>query len=183
MPKITKPFKSFSVLDVTQGFHDIHRAIDCVKSYGRPLVAPENVRIDEIRLPKSGLTGTDDELANGYGLWMTGLETGYRYQYWHTFALFPCWGGDTVKRGQIVAYMGNSGNVRVNGVYVPLKDRSSEPFKGTHLHETVQVNGKYVDPLSVMDVTTEPTYTTFDEVGAYVRTLKKVAQLLAKGNI
>ena|SRR3990167_1418407 len=178
MNSITKPYKRFSVLNITQGFHSGHQAIDCVSSYGTPLVAPENVLIEQIITP----TNLNEEggLKNGYGLWMVGQETGNRYLYWHTLPILPVWGGDIIGRGKIVAYMGNSGNVFAGGVYVPLEERNREPHQGTHLHEMVKTNGLFIDPLTIMDVSTEPTYTVGEVLASAMKTLVKLAKLLTR---
>lgn len=175
-----KPYRKFSVLDVTQAYHDGHRAIDCVPkgiAYGTPLVAPEKCKIEEIRTPSS-LKDEFNDLANGYGVWMVGLETNRRYLYWHTLPVLPVWGGDIVEKGQIVAYVGNSGNVYTGGVYVPLDVRDNEPHLGTHLHLAVQVDNVPVDPIPLLDVITEPTYTIADQLVAAAKCLGKIKLLI-----
>jgi murein DD-endopeptidase MepM/ murein hydrolase activator NlpD len=49
--------------------------------------------------------------------------------------------------------MGNSGFVMFNGVVVLDKDRLVKPYSGTHDHFEVRVDGKYVDPLPLIDWT------------------------------
>lgn len=48
--------------------------------------------------------------------------------------------GDTVKQGQIIGIMGNTGSVRP----IPTVDN---PSAGTHLHFQIELNGEVVDPL------------------------------------
>lgn len=48
--------------------------------------------------------------------------------------------GDTVKQGQVIGIVGNTGNC------LP-RPTPSSPFNGTHLHFEVRVNGKPVNPL------------------------------------
>src|SRR3990167_6090653 len=181
MNQITKPYKKFSVSDITQGFHLGHQAIDCVPqkgAYGKPLCAPEKVLIEQIITPTN--LSEEGGLRNGYGLWMVGQETGNRYLYWHTLPILPVWGGDIIGRGKIVAYMGNSGNVFAGGVYVPLEERNNEPHQGTHLHEGVKINDLFINPLTIMDVSTEPTYTIADELASAMKVLVKILKLLAR---
>ena len=47
--------------------------------------------------------------------------------------------GDTVKQGQVIAYVGNTGNVSP-------KPTTSNPHAGAHLHFEVWVNGTRVNP-------------------------------------
>lgn len=172
-----KPYKNFSVLDVTQGFHSGHKAIDCVPksgAYGKPLCAPEMVKIERIITPTKVDESLDD-LEIGYGVWMKGLETGRRYLYWHCLPIFPVWGGQVVQGGQIVAYMGNSGNVSVQGKYVPLENRVASHL-GVHLHLIVQENGVPVDPLVL--IRDEPNYSTWDLISSTTKTLTKLKLLL-----
>jgi len=48
--------------------------------------------------------------------------------------------GDTVKQGQVIGIVGNTGNC------LP-RPTPSSPLRGTHLHFEVRVNGKPVNPL------------------------------------
>ena len=48
--------------------------------------------------------------------------------------------GDTVKQGQVIGTVGNTGNVSP-------RPSSSNPLAGTHLHWEVRVNGKPVNPI------------------------------------
>ena len=180
--KITKPFKKADVLMITQGFHMEHRALDWFPrrgklAYGTPLVAPERVLIEKIY--GNNLTNNDAELINGYGVWMQGLETGYKHLYWHTLPILPVSSGDTVERGKIVAYCGNSGNVESGGSYVPISERLNKPHLGTHLHQSVFENGVSFDPLTIMDMSTEPTYTLFDFIKAFTEVLARITKLIS----
>ena len=47
--------------------------------------------------------------------------------------------GQTVKQGQVIAYVGNTGNVYP-------RPTASNPHAGAHLHFEVWVNGKRVNP-------------------------------------
>ena len=48
--------------------------------------------------------------------------------------------GDTVKQGQVIGIVGNTGNVKP-------RPSSSSPYSGTHLHWEVRVNGRAVNPI------------------------------------
>lgn len=187
--KLTKPFKGVYV--VHQAFHAKHDGIDLgsprwVAGYGTPLTAPEDVVIERVVTPGYLVEdGNFELLKKGYGLRMRGLETGNLYLYWHCLPGFPVWGGDKVKRGQIVAYMGNSGNVRSSAYGpsvppVPLEDRTnrSKNFPGTHLHMEVVVKGKKVDPFPLFDWTAEPTYTNMDILAAAAKVIGKFKLIL-----
>jgi murein DD-endopeptidase MepM/ murein hydrolase activator NlpD len=180
--KILKPFKRASTINVTQGYHAGHQAIDWQPSwvrggYGTPLVAPEKSKV--IRLYGNAYTPNDNKpLENGFGLAMEGLETGLEHLYWHTQPTMPVNVGDTVEKGQIVAYCGNSGNVYQGGQYVPLEHRYLDNKAGTHLHQEVRQNGVKIDPNTLIDWNVEPTYTIFDELKAITKTLWKISSLL-----
>ena len=172
-----KPFKGANILQVTQGFHGGHKAIDIVSTYGTALTAPEACRV--VRIYGDGkIDGSTAELAYGYGVRLKGLETGQQYLYWHTWPYLPVWSGDIVKAGQIVAFMGNSGNVFTGGQYVALFERTVSPFKGTHLHlEMFDSSGSPRDPVPLIRWDIEPNYTTQDYLKAVSATLLKISKL------
>ena len=173
---------------ITQKYHSGHKALDIVsyenwerdRGYGEPECAPEDVEI--LAYTGEGYTpGNTDNLEHGYGIFMKGLETGYSYLYWHTWPYFPVNVGDIVKRGKIVAFMGNAGTVRVGGKYVPLNKRTQAPNLGTHLHmemytKTWKLGKKktFVDPLKHIDFSLEPIYNQFDLLKAFSIILSKV---------
>lgn len=179
--KLTLFFKGMTKDDITQVFHSGHKAWDLVeyntptgKLYGTPLCAPENCLV--LGVTKESLSHDNSGLEHGYGIRLRGLETGHDYLYWHTLPTFPVWGGDTVKRGQIVAYMGNAGYVTVGGVYVPLEERVKDPEPGTHLHVVVYKNGVEIDPMPLINWNWQPQYTFLDFVRAMMVVLKKISQ-------
>lgn len=178
--------------DISQTYHANHKALDITPDdrkifygYGTPLTAPEEVRIIRI----TGDTYTPDSTKNlqrGYGVWMKGLETGFTHLYWHVLPYLPVWGGDIVKRGKIVAFMGNAGLVYRGGVYVPLEDRTDPDFPGLHLHwETFDPTfrmgdakaGHEVNQIPLLDYSLQPTYTTLDHLLAYGVVVKKWRKL------
>lgn len=189
MKKLSQPF---SDTYITQYFHSGHYALDMVstkkqKSYGLPLVAPEDAIV--IRIVGNTYTPEDtSNLKRGYGIFLQGLETGLFHQYWHTQPVCPVSVGQTVKRGKIVAFMGNAGTVRRNGKYVEVGDRLTVEKPGTHLHwevmksyDPIQVRkGEHVDPFPLVDWLTPTKYGTFDLLSAVSITLLKTKGLLAK---
>lgn len=150
---------------------------------GVPLVAPEDVLI--LALVGDKYTpGDTGPLKKGWGVFMKGLESGHIHQYWHTAPVFPVAMGETVKRGKIVAYMGNSGLVYTNGVYVPISERYTS--KGTHLHweyfttYTAGKKGEHMDQQPLIDWSLSPTYTRAEQLAAAARTLLRTLQLISK---
>jgi murein DD-endopeptidase MepM/ murein hydrolase activator NlpD len=187
--KFLKPFKCASLNNVTQGFNATHRAIDWLPSrkagfggYGTPLVAPEDGIVHTVYTINNPKEDDDGKLiTNGFGLWIIG-DSGRDHLIWHTQPVMPVSLNDRVKRGQIVAYCGDSGNVFENGVYVPIEQRNIPNFLGTHLHQMMtdigEGKGSPVDPLPLIDFDTEPSYTIFDELKAISITLLKISKLL-----
>lgn len=191
MFKLTPPYKDASIAKITQGFHANHKGLDMIsrmplitRGSGSPLVAPENVEI--IRIVGDGFSNTEEEAidarAHGWGIFMKGLESGKVHIYWHCHPYFPVNVGDFVKRGKIVAFMGNSGLVRSGGVYVPITERYTN--RGTHLHwEMVDsykkgVKGAWNDIAPYLDWNLKPTYTLFEELSAWATVLLKMSKVL-----
>lgn len=190
---LSAPFKGASLNNITQTYHPAHKALDIVSfsrpfinGYGTPLCAPEDVEIVLIR----GDAYTPDDISdetNGFGVFMKGLETGFTHLFWHTQVILPVKMGDRVKRGQIVAFMGNSGEVYSSGTYVPLEERTTPPFPGTHLHwelfdENYRIGGakRFLNPLDYVDWNIQPTYTNADHLKALAVVVGKAAGLLSK---
>lgn len=172
-----KPFKKASWSNINQTYHEGHKAIDWGGKYGTPLVAPERVLIQGINGDLYTVDPNDkSRLTFGYGIKMKGLESEYEYLYWHNLPFHPVNVGDTVEAGQIVAYMGNSGNVWSNGIPVPVDERTEQPHRGTHLHHEVYLDGEQVNFVKLIDFSVEPSYTIIDELSAMARALSKIAK-------
>lgn len=105
-------------IDPFTGRRRPHQGLDIVNRIGTPVIATAAGRVAE-RGRKSG-----------YG-WMVVLDHGYGYQtaYGHLDSI-KVKKGEQVKRGQVIATLGNSG-------------RSTGP----HLHYEVRVNGQPVNPV------------------------------------
>lgn len=194
--KLTIPFKDATPARITQGFHEKHKGIDIISlmpdttlGSGIPLVAPENVQI--LRIIGDGYSLTEKEAlqsrAHGWGVFMKGLETGKISLYWHCQPYFPVEEGQTVQRGKIVAFMGNSGTVYSKGTYVPVTERYTH--KGTHLHQELidklnnGVKRGFNDPQEYIDWDSKTTYTLFEELTAWSIVLLKKLNILKKGKI
>lgn len=184
-PILTKFFKGMTKENISQIFHAGHPALDIISwqkgftnGYGTPLCAPEMCRVEGITREWLEPEGSTEGIKNGYGIKLKGLETGYSYLFWHTLSVLPVNGGDIVKRGQIVAYMGNAGRVYSGGAYVPLEKRNYAPFPGTHLHIEMYDNGKQIDPLPFINFNWEPQYTLFENLEAIKNTLLKISRII-----
>ena len=103
--------------DPFTGERDFHPAVDISSQKGRPVYATATGRI--FAAGRNGAYGNLVEIDHGFGL-IT------RYGHLSEFAVAE---GDTVQRGDVIGYVGNSG-------------RST----GYHLHYEVHVDGKAVDP-------------------------------------
>lgn len=105
-------------IDPFTGQRRLHEGIDVVNRVGTP-----------IKATAAGIVA-ERGWRNGYG-WVVVVDHGYGYQttYGHLNAI-EVRKGERVKRGQVIATLGNSG-------------RSTGP----HLHYEVRVNGQPVDPL------------------------------------
>lgn len=173
---------------ISQTFHSKHQALDIISrqketvgGYGTPLCAPEACRVLSI-IGDSYTPESHAELEHGYGIWLKGLETGFTHLYWHVLPILPVSEGQVVTRGQIVAYMGNAGNVLSNNVYVPLESRTKNPYPGTHLHWEMfnpqytlgKTKNKYVlNPLNYLGAE-EPYYSIADQLKAIAVVISKI---------
>lgn len=182
---LTKPYKGASINHISQEFHAGHQALDIVPrgvfAFGMPVTAPEEVKITRIF---GDVLEADRPYKDGFGVYMTGLETGNKYIYWHFLRILPVWGGDVIKRGQIIGWCGNSGLVYSKGEYVPLADRLSPSKPGTHIHiEIKDRHGLKQNPRHLFNWLADPSYTSFDFIGAVGRTVSKMAKLTVRWNI
>ena len=100
------------------GRRQFHGGIDIAGARGTPVVAPAEGRVEFVG--NKGPLGNTVMIDHGFGI---------RTQYGHNEKVLVK-RGDVVERGQSIALLGNSG-------------RSTGP----HLHYTVEVNGKAVDPI------------------------------------
>lgn len=97
----------------------MHTGIDFAASIGTPIYATADGKVMEVDIKFSGY-GKMVEIDHGFG-----YRT--RYAHMHEFAVRP---GQTIKRGDLVGYVGNTG-------------LSTAP----HLHYEVLINGSQVDPV------------------------------------
>ena len=188
--KLSAPYKGADSAHISQHFKTgVHPALDMVQEsktygYGTPLCAPENCEV--LFFEESKLTpDVDGYITKGRGIFMKGLETGQVHLYWHTLPVFPVRVGDLVRRGQIVAYMGNAGLVYSNNVYVPIAERRTT-FRGTHLHWEVyspeyRLGGAkpFVNFEDQVDWTLQPTYGNKEIITATTAVLGKISKIIS----
>ncbi len=108
---------------LTQGFHKGHYALDIASVLNTPIYAAAAGTV--VREAHSGWN-------YGYGRYIVidhgnGVETLYAHNNITKVSV-----GDTVKKGQLIALMGNTGNVRGR--------------TGIHVHFEVRINGRKVNP-------------------------------------
>lgn len=155
MIKLCKLYSSCTPLQVTQGFHDGHKAIDIAGAYGEDIVAPFNAKVIDIveDVPEQNVDNLSlDDLRRGYGIKLRSIEDPtIEFLVWHTLPIFSVEEGETVLQGQPICEMGNSGFVLTGGQYVPIDLRTVPPYKGTHAHVELYINGERVDYLKYVD--------------------------------
>ena len=158
---LCKPYKKCKPSHLSQAFgvnpqpyqKNGHVGVDWSfpNAYGTFLLAPEDLVVEKLVKAES-ISDDTAPMRRGYGIVMRSISRPQRkHLYWHNLPVFPCKVGDVIKQGEEVAQMGNSGFVMQGGVKVPLEDRSKPPYPGTHLHQEIIVNGRYVDPLPLID--------------------------------
>ena len=126
---------------ITTYYSSYHRAID-IYSYsgnGSNIYAANN---GTVSLVKSGCV-VGDLSCNGKGgnYIVINHNNNYYTVYMHLKSI-NVKVGDTVSRGQIIGYMGNTGNV------IPVPSASS-PYSGTHLHFCLYVGEPYKDGYAI----------------------------------
>jgi len=186
---ICKPYKSAKLSDISnpfganpQWYNGVpHNGVDWVSSYGTPLVAPELCIVDNIITGES-INADLAPLSRGYGIILKGLISGKFHLYWHCLPMFPVKCGQTLKQGDVCAFMGNSGFVMTHGVVVPIKLRTQPPYPGTHLHQEVFIfdsNSQrvYENPLKLVDFSIPISYNLLTSIMIII---KKIINLILK---
>ncbi len=118
---------------VTQDFGSGHSAIDFGVYYGDPIVASMSGTV--IAAYDEGYFSKDNILWT-YGTYVVIQHDGYRTYYAHLSSRTVSI-GDTVEKGQVIGYSGNTGRVNSS---------SGGPYAGTHLHFEIR---KYYPSLGV----------------------------------
>jgi len=95
-----------------------HNGIDIVSPYGTPILATTDQTICSVKNDPSG-----------YGRHIRAIDDQYEHTYGH-LSLIIVKIGDTVKEGDVIGHMGNSGFV-ISGATPYWK---YNPYAGTHLH-------------------------------------------------
>ncbi len=101
------------------GGSDFHPGIDIANDYGTPIIAAASGTVTDAGW-NSGGYGNMVDIDHGNGIWT---------RYGHAEAVVVS-AGETVQKGQIIAYMGSTGF-----------------STGPHLHYEVHVNGELVNPI------------------------------------
>lgn len=101
--------------------YKLHNGIDLGGANGTPIYAPQKGVVKSIYSNSTGGNQLIIEHPNGYTTGYAHLQ-GYNVQE-----------GDTVKNGQLIAYLGSTG-----------------PVTGPHLHFTLKKDGDYLDPETVL---------------------------------
>lgn len=125
---------------VTQYFSSSHNALDFGVYYGDPIVAAMSGTV--IAAYDEGYFSTDNILWT-YGTYVVIQHDGYRTYYAHLSSRTVSV-GDTVQKGQVIGYSGNTGRVNSS---------AGGPYAGTHLHFEIR---KYYSSLGVYH-TVDPT--------------------------
>ena len=186
---LIRPYKNASIGQVTSRFNAsedyrggaIHTGTDFAppNAYGTPLVAVEDCVINKIVTPTE-INADYADLKRGYGVEMVAKE--WIYLFWHCLPFFGVSVGDVVKQGKIVGFIGNSGLVYRNGVFVPLEIRTEKPYLGSHLHfeKYRWENGqkKYYDVLPDIEWALPVGYDTLDWITSIRVAVLKIKALL-----
>ncbi|HIC57607.1 MAG TPA: M23 family metallopeptidase [Acidobacteria bacterium] len=107
--------------DPFTGERDFHPAIDISSRRGQPVYATATGRVTKAR--RNGDYGNLIQIAHGFG-----LVTRYGH-----LADYAVEFGDTVKRGEVIGYVGSTGRAT-----------------GSHVHYEVLVNGRTLNPLRLL---------------------------------
>jgi murein DD-endopeptidase MepM/ murein hydrolase activator NlpD len=130
------------------GYTKMHKGVDFAVPTGTPIYAAGDGVVEKA------------QWVSGYGRYVelkhvNGFETGYGHMNKIADGMKP---GTRVKQGQIIGYVGSTGN-----------------STGNHLHFEIKVNGRFVDPLSVKlprDKSLQAQYEgTFEQTIAQIREL------------
>ena len=108
--------------DPFTGLRDFHAAVDISTRKGQPVNAPATGRV--MSAASNGAYGNLVELDHGFGLTT-------RYGHLSGFAVRV---GETVRRGQLIGYVGATGRAT-----------------GSHVHYEVWVNGRTINPMRLLE--------------------------------
>lgn len=109
---------------LTQGFHRGHYGIDIASKMNTPIYASASGKV--VKSATGWNWGYGNYIVVDHG---NGIETLYAHN-----NVLKVSAGDTVKKGQLLALMGNTGNVRGR--------------TGIHLHFELRINGRKVNPFN-----------------------------------
>jgi len=129
----------------------LHTGVDLAAKTGTPIYAAGDGVIEKA------------QWVSGYGRYteirhVNGFETGYGHQTRFAEGIKP---GVRVKQGQLIGYVGSTGN-----------------STGPHLHFEIKVNGRFVDPLSVKLPRDKSLSASYD--GAFKQTIAQIRDLMER---
>lgn len=129
----------------------LHTGVDLAAKSGTPIYAAGDGVIEKA------------QWVSGYGRYteikhVNGFETGYGHQTRFAEGIKP---GVRVKQGQLIGYVGSTGN-----------------STGPHLHFEIKVNGRFVDPLSVKLPRDKSLSASYD--GAFKQTIAQIRDLMER---
>jgi murein DD-endopeptidase MepM/ murein hydrolase activator NlpD len=129
----------------------LHTGVDLAAKTGTPIYAAGDGVIEKA------------QWVSGYGRYteikhVNGFETGYGHQTRFAAGIKP---GVRVKQGQLIGYVGSTGN-----------------STGPHLHFEIKVNGRFVDPLSVKLPRDKSLSASYD--GAFKQTIAQIRDLMER---
>ena len=119
---------------ITQGYKDSHKAVDLGRPHitGEPVIAHSDGKVVFCQTGHKNNKGSTGNASYGNCVRLDhgrGIHTLYAH-----LASVKVKNGETVKRGQVIGTMGNTGN-----------------SYGTHLHFEVRIDGQRVDPIPYLD--------------------------------
>lgn len=179
---ICLPYKGAKLAHISQYYNNLtHNGVDWVPSentIGTPLVAPEDCIVDNI-ITEANINEDLSPMIRGYGIILKGTKF---HLFWHCLPVFPVGLGQTIKQGQIVAYMGNSGFCKRNGIVVPIEIRNNPPYYGTHLHQEIFTfkDGQrvYEDPLICMDFSIPISYNLKESIQIVINKIINMLKII-----
>lgn len=177
MIKLCRLFQKCTPNNITQGFHDGHKAVDISGSYGEDIVSPFNAKVIDIveDVPEQNVDESLEDLRRGYGIKLRSIENpSIEFLVWHTLPIFAVEEGETVLQGQPICEMGNSGFVYQGGQYVEIDLRTVPPYKGTHAHVELYIDGERVDYLKYVDWLIPIKYDAFAFISKILRNFFKL---------
>ena len=171
MTYFAPPYKGAGLQDITQHFTGTHLAVDfCPPNpYGKFLCSPVEGIVWNVITDENIYNEFDEDFKKGYGVMIKERNENRYHVYWHCMQVFPVSRGMTIRQGQPIAQMGNSGICYQNGVLVESRPKLFWPYPGTHLHYEMFELGAggertYLNPLPLIDFKIPLSYSLLDTI-------------------